>query len=463
MAEESQQPAKLRRPAVDVKMLEDGSIILRCPYDLPDPPANVGTWLRRWAAEAPDRLFISKYAGDGQWHGLNYGDAYKHLQPLAQNLIKRKLSTKRPLMILSKNGIENALLQLAAMDVGVPAIHLSPSLSLDAKKQDVLRKILGETKPGLVFAADGEPFAEALGIAHEQGAEIVVDSQPPSNVPVTAFHKLIKAWRTGGARKAYETVGGETIGKLHFKGNTPADISGVVSYQAAMCGNQEALAQIIPHLSARPPIIVDDAPWYRASTGALVFNLVLRNGGTLYIDRFGLENRVDDFTSPSPTVHITELVALYSLLPRLEEDEILCNAFFRQLELIWVIGGAATDDAKARLNKMAVAETGGEIPIIASFSSPNTSSVNTLLYFDSEMSGNIGLPLPGSFVKLATAGDSWELRVKPHGPGPQVWRDQQADALETDEDGFFPTGDLVELIDPMRPYLGIVRTGRLGD
>jgi len=460
MADTTSPPPKLRRPAVDIKRLENGTLIMRSPYELPEPPsANVGAWLRRWAAEDPERLFISKYAGDGQWFSLSYGDAYKHLQPIAQNLLKRKLSAERPLMILSKNGIENALLQLAAMDVGIPAIHLSPSMSLDPARKDDLARVLGQTSPGLVFAADGEPFADALGMAHAAGAEIVVDAEPPSNVPATPFHKLIKSWRTGAAKKAYDKLTPETIAKISYMGDGAALI-GVVASQQTLCANQDALAALIPFLTQRPPIVVDDAPWYLSGTGGLVFFMVLRNGGTLYIDRFGEENRVEDFTSPSPTVHVTDLPALSSLIPRLEEDKLLRSGFFRQVELIWVVGATPDANLRARLRRMTQMEKRAEIPVITSFSSGKTMTVNSLMYFDTEADENIGLPLPGSYLKMAARGDLFELRVKTHGPGPRQWQKYQAQPLTTDDEGYFTTGDIVTLVDEMLPFKGVVRVGR---
>ena len=51
-----------------------------------------------------------------------------------------------------------------------------------------------------------------------------------------------------------------------------------------LCANQQMLAQAWPFLEERPPVLVDWLPWSHTFGGNHNFNLVLRNGGTLYID-----------------------------------------------------------------------------------------------------------------------------------------------------------------------------------
>ncbi len=462
---------QLKRPAVDVKRLEDGSLIMRCPYDLPTPAENIGVWLRKWADATPARPFLVK---DDQ--ELTYGDTLKQAQSISQNLVKRKLSASRPVMILSKNGIENAVLQLAAMDAGIPAVHINPAFSLTEKRFDIFKYIFDQVEPGLLFAADGEPFKNALRYGLENGAEAVIARDPAEKLKTTTFESLTSAWRKGAAKKAYTKVTPETIAKIHFTGSTIDEIKGIVTTQGTMCANQEALAAVFPIANATPPVIVDDAPWHRASGGNLVFNAILRNGGTLYIERFGLEKgqgAIDKESLPSPTHHITELMALYSLLPTLEVHPEIQEIFFKNLEVIWVVGGAITDEAHDRLQQMATRQTGHRLPVLSSYSALGTGAVNTGLYFASEQTGNIGLPVPGTFLKLATIPsdsdedeDTFELSVKSvttGANGPGLWRDGAVIDAETDEDGFFPVGDVVKLIDPMRPYLGIERSGRTSD
>lgn len=464
---------QLKRPAVDVKRLADGSLILRSPYDREPAAANVGEWLRHWAGMAPTRPFLIQQTPEEGRRELTYGDALKLVLAVSQALVKKGLSVSSPLMILSKNGIENAILQLAAMDVGIPAVHINPAYSLSPKRIDVFEQIFNQVKPGLIFAADGAPFENALRYGVENGAEAVICGDPAPNLAQSEFARLTTSWRKGAAKKARAQVTPQSVAKIHFTGSMIEEILGIVSTQATMCANQESLAAIFPISNDKPPLIVDDAPWHRASGGNLVFNAVLRNGGTLYIDRFSKDSFLSpdgDIALPSPTVHITELLALYSLLPSLEVNNDMQKIFFQDLELIWVVGGAITDEANDRLQTIAQKQTGYSLPVLSSFSALGTASVNTGLYFASDQTGNIGLPVPGTLLKLSAGDDSedeiYEMGVRMDGKddsGPLNWRDGAPVPALTDEDGYFQTGDAVKMIDPMRPYLGIERIGRISE
>ena len=103
-----------------VDVFVDG-LRLRSPLQLGAYPRAVGEWLEVWAQRAPDRPFLAERDGDGAWRTLTYGQALRDVRAIGQALLDRELSPRRPLMLLSENSIEHALLQLGAMQVGVPA------------------------------------------------------------------------------------------------------------------------------------------------------------------------------------------------------------------------------------------------------------------------------------------------------------------------------------------------------
>ena len=51
-----------------------------------------------------------------------------------------------------------------------------------------------------------------------------------------------------------------------------------------LTSNQAARIAIWPFLTREPPVVVDWLPWSHTFGGNHNFNMVLRNGGTLYID-----------------------------------------------------------------------------------------------------------------------------------------------------------------------------------
>src|SRR5260370_15621894 len=66
------------------------------------------------AVEAgPDRAFLAERAGDG-WRTLTYSAARPIVDRVAAAVLARGLSAERPVMVLSGNSIEHALLMLAS-------------------------------------------------------------------------------------------------------------------------------------------------------------------------------------------------------------------------------------------------------------------------------------------------------------------------------------------------------------
>src|SRR5690606_37566135 len=92
--------------------------------------------LHYWANMAPGRTFLAQRGTDGSWQVLDYQEAWEQVQQLAGALLERGLNAQRPLVILSENSVEHALLALAAMHVGIPYAPISPAYSLLSKTAD---------------------------------------------------------------------------------------------------------------------------------------------------------------------------------------------------------------------------------------------------------------------------------------------------------------------------------------
>src|SRR5215203_2195943 len=107
------QPA-LAPPRIIARDAPDGSRILKSEMELEPYEASLGLLLRHWAKEAPDRVFLAERAGgpDGDWVELTWGEADRQASAVAQSLLDRGLGPERPLMILSGNAIDHALLTL---------------------------------------------------------------------------------------------------------------------------------------------------------------------------------------------------------------------------------------------------------------------------------------------------------------------------------------------------------------
>ena len=133
--------------------------------------------LVHWAHAAPDRTFIARRARNadgttGEWRHISYQEALDSARRIGQALIDRGLSAERPLVILSENDLEHALLALGCIYAGVPYCPVSPAYSTISQDHGKLRHVLGTLTPGLVFAADAQRYGKAIEAT--VGAEVEV-------------------------------------------------------------------------------------------------------------------------------------------------------------------------------------------------------------------------------------------------------------------------------------------------
>src|ERR1044072_6550132 len=120
------QPA-LAPPRIVMERRPDGTRTLRSEMELEPYEASLGLLLRHWAREAPDRVFLAERGRDGEWIELNWGDAGRRPNNVAQALLGRGLGDKRPVMILSGNSTDQAVLTLGGFLAGVPVVPVSPA------------------------------------------------------------------------------------------------------------------------------------------------------------------------------------------------------------------------------------------------------------------------------------------------------------------------------------------------
>jgi feruloyl-CoA synthase len=125
---------------VDMERRADGTAILRSPDPLGPCARAVGEWLVQWAARTPQRTFLAERSGDG-WRHLTYADTLDAVRRIGGSLLARGLTSSTPVVILSDNSVNHALLTLGAMHAGVPVAPISPGYSLMSKDLAKLKAI----------------------------------------------------------------------------------------------------------------------------------------------------------------------------------------------------------------------------------------------------------------------------------------------------------------------------------
>ncbi|MGI9412630.1 MAG: AMP-binding protein, partial [Hyphomicrobiales bacterium] len=130
----------------------DGGFVLRADAPLEDYPETLCHHVERQAAAVPERDFLAERAGDGAWRRITYGVFRDKARAVAAGLLARGITAGSPVMILSDNGIDNALMQFGAIYAGIPAAPVSPAYSLMSQDHAKLRFIFDLLKPKVVFA-----------------------------------------------------------------------------------------------------------------------------------------------------------------------------------------------------------------------------------------------------------------------------------------------------------------------
>jgi acyl-CoA synthetase (AMP-forming)/AMP-acid ligase II len=155
------------------------------------------------------------------------------------------------------------------MHVGIPVVPISPAYSLMSKDFGKLKQIFELVRPGLVYTSDPEKFAPALAAVSATSASLA---------------KMLEVVPGSTLEREFSKVKPETIAKILFTSGSTGAPKGVINTHGMLCANQQQLAQAWRFVAERAPVVIDWLPWNHTFGGNYVFNLVLRNGGTLYID-----------------------------------------------------------------------------------------------------------------------------------------------------------------------------------
>jgi feruloyl-CoA synthase len=430
----------------------DGTLLLRSPQRLAPYARAVGEWLVHWAAAAPERIFLAERSGEG-WRKLSYREALDAARRIGQALLERGLGPERPVAILSDNGIDHALLALGAMHVGVPVAPISPAYSLMSKDFAKLRHIFELVRPGLVYAADPAKFGAALG-ALGAGA--------------TPLAELLQSEPTRRVDDAFAALVPDTVAKILFTSGSTGVPKGVVNTQRMLCANQQMLAQAWPFVEDRPPVVVDWLPWNHTFGGNHNFNMVLRNGGTLYIDGGkpvpGLvETTVRNLKEVAGTMYFNVPRGYDLLLPYLERDAALRATFFRELDMLFYAAAALPQNLWQRIEKLALEEKEGRLAMLSAWGSTETSPLATSVHFQMDRAGVIGLPVAGCELKLVPSAGKLEVRVRGANVTPGYYRREDLTRAAFDEEGYYRIGDAVRFADPADPAKGIEFDGRIAE
>ena len=461
-------PVRLAPAEVIVDRRADGTIHLRSPHALAPYPDKLTERLEHWAVAAPERAFMAQRDATGGWRAITYAETLVRARRIGEALLRRNLSPERPIVILSGNDIEHALLGLAANYVGIPYAPISPAYSLISSDFAKLRAIVDLLTPGLVFAADGASYARAIAAVVPADVEVVVGRNPLISRPTTPFSALEEIAPTVAVDAAHARVTPDTIAKFLFTSGSTGTPKAVINTQRMWCSNQAMILHALAYFADEPPVIVDWAPWHHTAGGNHDVGLVLYNGGTFYIDEGkplpgAIEATVRNLREVAPTWYFNVPKGFEALLPYLRADATLRRIFFSRLRVLWFAGAGIAQHVFDEVKDLAFATCGERILFLTGFGATETAPCALARTWDTGNAANVGLPPPGMAVKLVPREGKLEARLSGPNVTPGYWRQEMLTAQAFDAEGFYCLGDAMKFDDFEDPAKGLLFDGRFAE
>jgi feruloyl-CoA synthase len=452
--------------AVDRRV--DGSIVLKSRIPLQAYAKHIPASLAKWAREAPERIWLAQRGGpDRQWRKVSYGEAKRTVDALTQGLLNLGIAEGRPVAILSGNSIEHALMTQAAMQARLPAAPVSPAYSLMSQDHAKLKYLFGLIKPAVVMVQDGPTFEKALRALDLTGVTVIHVARPVEGIASIAYADLAATPVTKDVEQSIAKIAPDTTGKLLFTSGSTGMPKAVINTQVMMCAGAAMAMQARPRQPGGPvSTVLDWMPWNHTMGGNAVFNPLLVDGGTLYIDDGRplpgqLEETIRNLREVSPTIYSNVPAGYAALAAAMEKDDALCRSFFKNLSMMSYGGARLPDDLYDRMQALAVKTTGERIVFYTGWGSTETAPTATGTYWDTERVGLIGLPFPGVELKMVPCGSKYELRLRGINVTPGYFGQPELTKKAFDEEGFYCIGDAGMFVDPDDPVAGIVFAGRV--
>lgn len=446
---------------LDVERRADGAITIvsRIPLRPYDP--NIPAAFARRAAVSADKPALAQRGADGEWAFLSYGQLKRDMDAATQWLLDN--ASDGAVLILAGNTPAFAVMSFAAQAAGRAACPVSVTYAALGGDYGRLAHVVSKVKPGVVFAEDTTMAKGALEALNLGGATIITGDPGRLSKPSVAYADVLATAPTEAVAASIARLQPQDRAALMLtSGSTGLPKVVPITFDNLMA-NSTQCQQTIGEAAGWHDVMLDWLPWHHAA-GAFVLRTTLLEGGTLYIDDGkpapGLfETSIRNLREISVSYFNNVPLGYAMLTDALEQDAELRATFFRKMRLMLYGGAGLPQTVLDRLQAAAVAETGHRIMMTSGYGMTETVSAFMVIHFETDRVG-IGLPAPGTKVKLVPVGDRYELRAR----GPNVTAgyldEPEKTAAAFDDEGFYRTGDLVTFHDPGDPSQGLAFSGR---
>ena len=450
-------------PKLEVLNQNDGSIIIKNIITPDEWPSNIILKLMHWSTKTPETIFLAQRNHSNLWEKISYIETLKKVKSIANFLLNHRLSEKRPLLILSGNDINHALVALACLYSKIPYSSISPAYSLFEDDLDRLGKIKEILSPGFVFADDGKIFQKAIRKLVPENKALVAKNPLNENYLID---KIVNQ-SVDINLKEVDTKPND-IAKFLFTSGSTGSPKAVIQTHQMLCSNISMATKAYEFIKEEPPVLVDWMPWSHVAGGNKAFNLALYNGGTFYIDN-GSPNpnnfakTVKNLSDIGPTWYFNVPKGYELLVTEMSKNTLLAKSFFKRIKLLVYSGASMPNHIFEQMEKLSVQYSGEKIFFSAAYGASETAPMTTMPTYRCNFPGNIGVPQFGTEMKLIPFGDKFEVRLKGPHITPGYWKDEIQTLKSFDNDGFFKIGDALKFHDKSNPDLGFYFDGRLSE
>ncbi len=451
----------------------DGTIYLDSGHPLKAHPPHMLAPLVKWGAERPDQVWLAERwpedpAAD-DWRRMTYADGLAAVRRIAAAFLSEGAGQDAPVMILSKNSIDNALVMYGAMWASSPAVPVTPAYA--TLSQDLLRfRYIDQlTTPKFIYVEDGNEYQRALDSLDLTG-RLVIYSRNAPDVPRAVSLEDFAGQAGPAVDEAYARLTPKTVAKYMLTSGSPGEPKAVINTHGMVAANAKMIRSVwneerLDAITGGPQVMVNFLPWSHTYGTHSILHNMLDWGGTLYICQGAptparLPEMIRNLKEIPTTQHTTVPQAWAALATALEQDDALAEVFFSRLTSMAYGGASMGQDIYERIQEVAVRVTGERISLSAGYGATETSPTASNVHWPNDKMGLIGLPLPGNTFKLVPAGDKLELRVKGVNVTPGYFRNPEKTAEAFDEEGYYKLGDAVKFVDPEQPERGLAFDGR---
>lgn len=453
------------QPRVTMEKGNNGVIYIKSLDNLDPYPERLTERLIKWANEIPENTFIGQRDENEAWRRLTYGEAYAKVQAVGQYLLQKEVSTERPVIMMSSNTIEYAIMKLACMHIGIPFSPISPAYATKSKDYGKLKHCVELLTPGLIFVEDGKAFEKPLEVVANGVSVLAVNNV---FTEYDSFNDALATSITSEVELAYSKVTSDSIAKILFTSGSTGKPKGVINTHGNMLHNAQQNVQTFPFMANGGFHIISWLPWNHTFGGNSDFGLTLFNGGSLHIDDGnptpkGIQKTVRNLRDIAPTIFYNVPKGFEEILPYLKEDKELCSHIFSRLKMFFYAGASMPQHVWDGLEQLAY-DTIGKRLFIATGLGMTEASPSAL--FNTEFNsvpGRLGVPVPELEVKLVPDEDKMEARFKGKNLTPGYWRNPEVTANAFDEEGFYKTGDAIKIIDMNDISKGMLFNGRIAE